>query len=146
MKIREIWVSKEDFDDPDPEGLVLGVGGFAVWAMDECGLGPDDFPAVALQSYWADQYLGEVMNGGHKQFAHNTRLSVEAMTNTERGLEAFGEVEALATFRSFKAIVANPAIARNLIETTIKRSPSPSANSMHNALTSLLFARDMPLG
>lgn len=124
MKLLEIWIAQEDFDDPDPEGMVLGVGGFASWAMDDCGLEPGDFPEAALQSYWADRYLSEVMNGGHKQFARNTGLSPEAMINTERGLEVIGDAQALATFRRFKTFVADAAAARALMDDADYRNKS----------------------
>jgi hypothetical protein len=124
LPFREIWIDQEDFDDPEPEGIVLGVGAFLSWAMDECLLDEGDFPAEALHSYWADGYVCEVANGGHKQFARNTGLSDEAMRNCELGLLAIGEPEALDSFREFKRIVADPKIARDLIdEPDYRRQP-----------------------
>lgn len=115
MILNEIWITQEDFEDDDPEGIVLGTGEFAAWAMDECLLNEGDFPGQALEVYWADRYASEVFNGGHKQFARNTGLHEEAMRNCEAGLEAMGATEALQDFRAFKEIVANRAVADELI-------------------------------
>lgn len=109
----EIWVAKEAFNNTeDNEPIVLSAGEFLQFAMDECLLKEGEFPVEALRTYWVDNYLGQVTNGGHLQFAINSEdVRKEAMKHTEGGLKAMEATVQLDAFRKFKKAMKRSDVA-----------------------------------
>jgi hypothetical protein len=84
----------------DPGPLIRAVVDFVNRMVGESCFEFDELPESAMQAYHVDYYLGQVNNGGHSQFVHNSHLNADTLGNIERGLEAMGADNFLRIFRS----------------------------------------------
>jgi hypothetical protein len=101
---REILVSEDALDD-DIE-LVQAVVDYVNDVQEQARLSSGEYPEEASWSYCADYYLAQVNNGGHGQYAHNSRMMPRGLRDCRLGLEAMGAHEYLAIFDAFLAIMA----------------------------------------
>ncbi len=95
-------------DDTD---LVAGVIDFVNWAVDHASLVSGEIAPEAFWAYHADYYLAQVNNGGHGQFAHNSRMGEQTLDNCRKGLVAMGATDYVGIFDDFMAIM-NGDVAR----------------------------------
>lgn len=75
--LQNVVVSKDAFDTggEDSWKLVCNVVDFVNEMLARGAYRVDEIPARAIQAYWADYYLAQVVNGGHSQFMGNSRSS-----------------------------------------------------------------------
>jgi hypothetical protein len=100
----DIFVRDEAIAD-DVE-LVQAVVDYVNRLRNECLLTPGEYPEEADWSYYADYYLSQVNNGGHRQYAHNSGLAPAALRDCRLGLQAMGALDYLAIFDEFLEIVS----------------------------------------
>jgi hypothetical protein len=62
----------------------------------------DELPQDALRAFHVDYYIAQVNNGGHGQFAHNSRWDEQVLRDIGEGLAAIGVAEATEIFKSFQ--------------------------------------------
>jgi hypothetical protein len=62
----------------------------------------DELPQDALRAFHVDYYIAQVNNGGHGQFAYNSRWDEQVLRDIGEGLTAIGVAEATEIFRSFQ--------------------------------------------
>jgi hypothetical protein len=95
-RLTTVIVSHDDFE----AAKALNQGGYLTTALAMYvgelqyfgGYTRDELPAVAIQAYHADVYLGEVVNGGHSQFIGNVGIEMlpTVAGDALAGLEAMG--------------------------------------------------------
>jgi tetratricopeptide (TPR) repeat protein len=113
----EIWVTREDLRSRVPDSLPGAVIGFCHWCIREAGLIREEVQPDAWLIFHTTNYIGEVINGGHGQFAGNTGMKPEVLDDVEAGLERLGLSELHAIFRRFRdALEADPALKRQVME------------------------------
>lgn len=100
-----VWVGS-DPSQMTARTLRDAVDGFVRGAMRYGVLADEDLPEEALLSAALSVYDGQVCNGGHWQFAVNTRMPPALMDRVARCLEAIGVEEQAAIFREFRALMA----------------------------------------
>jgi hypothetical protein len=102
----DILVLKSDFQSPDPTVLPNAVIAFCTWCVDELGLPHDTVQPDAWLIYHTDFYVGQVRNGGHGQFAGNSRMDRAVLVAVDAGLEALGLDDLGAIFGRFVSVMA----------------------------------------
>lgn len=102
----------------DDEALVQAAVDFVNHVLHNCAaLVPGEYPAEANGSYFADYYLAQVNNGGHGQYAHNSRMAPATLRYCRDGLLAMGADAHLAIFDAFIAIMSEGgARAQSIVE------------------------------
>lgn len=100
-----IWVGS-DPDRISAQALRDAVHGFVHEATRYDVLTDEDVPAEALLSVSLSAYDSQVCNGGHWQFAVNTRMNPVLLERVERCLNAVGVDEHIAIFGEFRALMA----------------------------------------
>ena len=88
------------------EGLVYGVVDYVNRVQQDARLMPGEYPEEASWAYCADYYLAQVNNGGHGQYAHNSRMGSRGLRDCRLGLEAMGATENLEIFDAFLKIMS----------------------------------------
>lgn len=101
---REIIVSADAL--ADDAALVGAVVDFVNDLHQRVFLTPGEYPQEASWSYSADYYFAQVINGGHGQYASNSRMRSRGLRDCRLGLQAMGASEYLAIFDAFLAIMA----------------------------------------
>lgn len=95
---------------PEPERMTaedvrFGVGAFVSGACRYGLLTQDDLPEEVTLSLALSAYDGQVSNGGHWQFAVNTRMQPILLDRIGRCLDAVGVADHIAIFRDFLAMM-----------------------------------------
>ncbi len=85
----------------DKYQLALDVVDFINQAAHEALFYRGEVPPDAFRAYHVDYYIAQVQNGGHGQFAHNSRWSKVIIDNINQGLTEIGHQKALEIFRNF---------------------------------------------
>lgn len=96
-----------------PEPAIEGASGDLVQAnvdfvnamMEKAALLPGEFPPQSFYSHYADYYLAQVLNGGHGQYARNSKWNETVVRAAAFGLNAMGAGAHLAILERFAAIV-----------------------------------------
>lgn len=96
--------------------LVAGVVDFVNWAMGSAHLVSGEIAPETLWSYHADYYLAQVNNGGHGQFARNSRMGAQTLANCRHGLVAMGATEYVAILDDFMRIMSGDSARAKAIQ------------------------------
>ena len=106
-----IIVRRSSLDDGcDRYALAQDVVNFVDDVTREAMFRRDELPQDALRAFHVDYYIAQVNNGGHGQFAHNSRWDELVLRDIGEGLAAIGVAEAIEIFRSFQTFaVLEPA-------------------------------------
>ncbi len=91
--------------DGAPENLVQANSDFVNAMLEKAALLPGEFPAPAFYSHYADYYLAQVLNGGHAQYARNSKWNETVVRAAAFGLNAMGASSHLAILERFAAIM-----------------------------------------
>ena len=114
--LRDVLLTKESFDDPDPVAAVSTNITITNHFLQMYRYRVEELPPEAIESYSVDFYLAQVNNGGHEQFAHNAAGQPNTWKFARSGLEAMGASEHLKAFDRFKTIIdRGDSRARDLI-------------------------------
>ena len=70
--------------------------------MHEAKFRRDELPQDALRAFHVDYYIGQVNNGGHGQFAHNSGWDEYVLRDIGDGLAAIGPAAAAEIFKSLQ--------------------------------------------
>lgn len=113
----EIMITREDLRSRVADSLPEAVIGFCLWCIREAWLIREEVQPDAWLIFHSSNYIGEVINGGHGQFAGNTGMKPEVLDDVEAGLERLGLSELHAIFRRFRSVLeADPALKRKVVE------------------------------
>lgn len=113
----DILVTNADLRDRDPDTLPGAVVRFCNWCVEEAGLIRDEVQPDAWLVYHSVFYVEQVRNGGHGQFAGNSKLRREILDDVEAGLEKLELRDLLAIFRRFRcAVDGDAALKRAIVE------------------------------
>lgn len=113
----EIMITREDLRSRVPDSLPGAVIGFCLWCIREAWLIREEVQPDAWLIFHSSNYIGEVINGGHGQFAGNTGMKPEVLEDVEAGLERLGLSELHAIFRQFRSVLeADPALKREVMQ------------------------------
>lgn len=82
-----IVVSRDSLESEDPYDVIMSNVSFVNALFNE-GLQHDEISDEALQSYYVDYYLAQVMNGGFSQFVFNSEWNPEIVDRVRRGLRS----------------------------------------------------------
>ncbi|HEY4251720.1 MAG TPA: DUF4375 domain-containing protein [Roseomonas sp.] len=102
-----VLYDERDVSSGNPHNLWDSAAEFAAWAMDVALLEPGEFPEEALLVASLSRYVGQVMNGGHWQFAHNTRMDASLIQRVQRSLEMLSAQDYAGLFTEFQQIMAS---------------------------------------
>lgn len=105
--INAILVPESLHRSDDPHDLPNAVVQFVNRTIHEGFYERGELPVEALWSYNVDYYLAQVNNGGHGQFAGNSRWLEAIVMDIQDGLEAMGLAEALGIFRDLMRFAAD---------------------------------------
>src|SRR5882757_3673928 len=98
-----IIVRQSSLDDgADRYALVQDIVNFVNHATLEVMFHRDELPQDALRAFHVDYYIAQVNNGGHGQFAHNSRWDEAVLRDIVEALAAIGVAEATEIFKSFQ--------------------------------------------
>jgi hypothetical protein len=97
-----IIVKQSIFDDPDDKKIVNAVVDFVNTLRERGAYSNSELPANAVRAYYVDYYLAQVMNGGHSQFIHNSRLQEGELQSIREGLAALNLVSFIDIFKDFE--------------------------------------------
>lgn len=86
----------------DRYALVQDIVNFVNHATLEVMFHRDELPQDALRAFHVDYYIAQVNNGGHGQFAHNSRWDEAVLRDIGEGLAAIGVTDATEIFKSFQ--------------------------------------------
>ena len=112
-----IIVRQSSLGDGDPYTLAQDVVDFVNHATRETMFRRDELPQEALRAFHVDYYIAQVNNGGHGQFAHNSRWDEPVLRDIGEGLAAIGVADAIEIFKSFRTYaVLEPARFRRTLE------------------------------
>ena len=104
-------------DGADRYALVQDVVNFVNHALREAMFRRDELPQDALRAFHVDFYIAQVNNGGHGQFAYNSRWDEPVLRDIGEGLAAIGVAEATEIFKSFQTYaVLEPARFQRTLE------------------------------
>jgi hypothetical protein len=104
--VESILIDESELQSAEPFAVFEAVQNFAHWAVSEALLMPGEFPPAALFLANIDFYSAQVANGGHWQFAHNSRMDHAMMTRISNGLHLIGAREHFAIFSEFMNFMA----------------------------------------
>lgn len=107
--VSEILVSTGSLDEVGSRDLCDLVSLFVRTAASGEVLRDEDFPEEALLTHAVSVYVGQVNNGGHWQFAVNTRLDPVLTDRVARGLRRIGAAEHIRIFEAAMALMPAPA-------------------------------------
>jgi hypothetical protein len=85
--VPNIIVPKSAFESNDPHDLVQAVVNFVNGTIREGIFTRDEIPPNAMNSYHADYYYAQVLNGGHGQYSGNSSWLHFTINDCQRGLE-----------------------------------------------------------
>lgn len=97
-----IVVKRSVFSNADDTKVVGAVVDFVNTLRQQGAYLNSEMPANALRAYYVDYYLAQVMNGGHAQFIHNSRLQEGELQSIREGLGLLGLVPFIEIFRDFE--------------------------------------------
>ena len=101
----------------DRYDLMQDVVNFVNHATESAHFTRDELPQDALRAYHVDFYVQQVNNGGHGQFAHNSRWDEAVLNDIREGLARIGVAEACELFKSLLTFSqAEPARFREAYE------------------------------
>lgn len=107
--VENIIIDEVALQSDEPFAIFAAVQNFAHWAVAEALLMPGEFPPAALFLANLDYYAAQVQNGGHWQFAGNSRMDHAMMTRIGNALHLIGAREDFAVFSEFMDLMAaNP--------------------------------------
>ncbi|HEY0024801.1 MAG TPA: hypothetical protein VGB24_17945 [Longimicrobium sp.] len=113
----EIWVTPAELRSRYPDTMLFAVVGFCQWCMGEAWLIREEVQPDAWLIFDTSTYISEVRNGGHGQYAGNTRMRPEVLDAVEAALETLGLSELHGIFRRFRNVLeADPALKRKTME------------------------------
>lgn len=98
----QILVTKAEQRARDVDTLPDAVIRFCTWCVEEAGLVREEVQPDAWRIFHSSNYVAEVRNGGHGQFAGNSAMRPEILDDVEAGLETLGLADLLAIFRRFR--------------------------------------------
>src|SRR5262245_39504537 len=87
------------------EDVALANAVFVNAMLEKAALQPGEFAPQAFYSHSADYYLAQVLNGGHGQYAHNSKWNETVVRAAAFGLSAMGAAGHLAILQRFAAIM-----------------------------------------
>jgi hypothetical protein len=87
------------------EDLVQANVDFVNAMMEKAALLPGEFAPQSFYSHYADYYLGQVLNGGHGQYARNSKWNETVVRAAAFGLDAMGAAGHLSVLERFAAIM-----------------------------------------
>jgi len=103
LRCPSVIVRQSSLDDGgDRYALAQDVVNFVNHALREAMFRRDELPQDALRAFHVDYYIAQVNNGGHGQFAYNSRWDEPVLRDIGEGLAAIGVAEATEIFRSFQ--------------------------------------------
>jgi len=98
-----IIVRQSSLDDGgDRYALAQDLVNFVNHALRDAMFRRDELPQDALRAFHVDYYIAQVNNGGHGQFAYNSRWEEPPLRDIGEGLAAIGLTEAIEIFKSFQ--------------------------------------------
>lgn len=98
-----IIVRQSSLDDgADPYALTQDLVDFVNHAMGEAMFRREELPQDALRAFHVDYYIAQVNNGGHGQFARNSRWEEQPLRDIGEGLAAIGVTDASEIFKSLQ--------------------------------------------
>jgi hypothetical protein len=104
-------------ESADPQALAQDVVAFVNHAAGPAMFRREELPQEALRAFHVDFYVAQVNNGGHGQFAHNSRWEERVLRDIEEGLARLDVPEAVEIFGSFRTFaVAEPVRFRRTFE------------------------------
>jgi hypothetical protein len=113
----DILVTKAEHGAGDPHALPDAVIRFCRWCVEEAWLVRDEVQPDAWLIHHSSYYIAQVNNGGHGQFAGNSRMMPDVLDDVETGLGRLGLDDLLGVFRRFRsALAADPALKRATME------------------------------
>lgn len=113
----EILVTRAEIRSRYPDTMLFAVLGFCRWCREEAWLTRDEVQPDAWLILDPENYIAEVRNGGHGQFAGNTEMRPEVLDNVQTGLQMLGLSELHAIFRRFRdALEADRALKKKVME------------------------------
>ena len=111
-----ILIGEAELHADKPLSTGDAIGSFHYWARNVAWLVPGEFPEEALLYQDMTVWYGNVMNGGHAQYAKNTRMDDAMLDRTGRCLAAIGAEPIRAVFADFRTFMqANPEAAQRLV-------------------------------
>jgi transcriptional regulator with XRE-family HTH domain len=132
LLIDKIWIDEAVLDSGSPRDVVQAVVDFVNGAMEIALVVPGEFPRQALFVYHMDYYIAQVNNGGHAQFAFNSGMNPQTLSNIENGLKAIEAKDLLCIFKDFCSAIAGE--ARLDIDALYKLSTLKDLNNRFFAL------------
>jgi hypothetical protein len=109
----------------DPYDLVQADIDFVNWAIQQALLTRAEIPREAYLAYHVDYYLAQVNNGGHGQFASNSGMRSNIISDISLGLEIIEAGGFLKIFTQFLEIVKSNSEVASLIQSDTESSSSP---------------------
>jgi hypothetical protein len=126
-----ILVDRKRFDDAEPREIVQATVDFVNWALRKARLRRGEFPPEAMLAYHVDYYGAQVENGGHRQFAFNSKMFAAMVADISVGLEAMGADRVLAVYRDFLELMTSDAdLARAAVGESARPGTKPPALDM----------------
>jgi hypothetical protein len=103
-----------------------------------------ELPQCAMQSYYVDYYLAEMLNGGFGQFVFNSRWKQQMLLFIRGGLAAMGAVAHLGLFEEGAGLVASLGEDRleNFFATSLQNYGKSTELAVLNAIDKRFFALD----
>ena len=133
-----ILVDEAALESDEKYEVVQSVVDFVNWAGQMAMLNRDEIPREALLAYHVDYYLAQVNNGGHRQFAHNSRMSAATLDDIEAGLNAMGAREFLSIFKDFLALTqSRPDLLAVAMEDSAYKTKTPEFDALDNPFFAL---------
>ncbi|ONG50031.1 hypothetical protein BKE38_19785 [Pseudoroseomonas deserti] len=106
MHVQTILVKQSSLNDPQPFALVGDTVDFVNTLQAHGAFLPEELPRDALRAYHCDDYLAQVMNGGHGQFVGNRRWPEPMIRDIAEGLAAMQAEPYARIFAELRTIVA----------------------------------------
>jgi hypothetical protein len=100
--VPSIVVSRSAFDNPDDSKIVGAVVDYINILRQQGAYLNSEMPENALRAYYVDYYLAQVMNGGHSQFIHNSRLQEGELQHIREGLALLRLDPFIEIFKNFE--------------------------------------------
>lgn len=113
---RPIIVPQSAVDAADPHALVQAVVDFVNFALHTASFNRDEIAPNAVRAFHADNYMAQVSNGGHGQYAHNSQMLGIILSDAQEGLEAMRHPAAALHQRFVKFSQDFPARFRRVME------------------------------
>jgi hypothetical protein len=111
MIVDSILVDEAELAPTSPYGMFEVVNDFFLWASSRALLRPGEYPIEATLLANTGWYWQQIQNGGHWQFAWNSKMDRELLANIEKAFHSMGATEnskIFADFLRFMAPISDP--------------------------------------